>query len=92
MDVDFGIMQDPLKQIPFVCEVFPRYKLQFMNICRLHPRRLVFHQQASAKWWKIAGKLLFPLQKIFIVEDYVCLVNKKSKDIELHKRKRGMAK
>ena len=63
-----------------------------MNICRLHPRRLVFHQQASAKWWKIAGKLLFPLQKIFIVEDYVCLVNKKSKDIELHKRKRGMAK
>ena len=53
-----------------------------MNICRLHPRRLVFHQQASAKWWKIAGKLLFPLQKIFIVEDYVPLVNKKSKDIQ----------
>ena len=71
----------PSEKDTFVCEVFPLYKLQFMNVCRLHPCRLVFHQQASAKWWKIAGKLLFPLQKIFILEDYVY---KKSIRIECH--------
>ena len=85
-------MQDPLKQIHLYVKYFlvTNYN-SWISVGFIHAGSFFTNKQAS-KWWKIAGKLLFPLQKIFIVEDYVCLVNKKSKDIELHKRKRGMAK
>ena len=41
---------------------FPPHNITFMNLCRLHPCRLVFHGRASGG--KLLGKMPFPKNHI----------------------------